>query len=109
MPNIYDNITDGTRLGLPLRDSLSDSDTVDVATGYIDARLVQYGRHRIVIVRMRLDERTKTYVAKRTAEGKTKSEIIRCLKRHLIREIWRNTRHLQQQSPTAPTAAKPAA
>jgi hypothetical protein len=38
VPNIYDNITDDTRLGLALRDSLSDFDTVDVATGYIDLR-----------------------------------------------------------------------
>mgnify|MGYP000159079743 FL=1 len=38
MPNIYDNITDETRLGLALRDSLTDFDTVDVATGYIDLR-----------------------------------------------------------------------
>ena len=38
MPNIYDNITDETRLGLALRDSLDDFDTVDVATGYIDLR-----------------------------------------------------------------------
>jgi transposase len=41
--------------------------------------------YRIIIVRMRLDDRTKDYVARRTAEGKTKSEIIRFLKRHLIR------------------------
>ena len=61
--------------------------------------------YRIVIVRMRLDERTKTYVTRRTAEGKTKSEIIRCLKRHLIREIWRTTRHLRTQEQTAPAAA----
>lgn len=62
--------------------------------------------YRIVIVRMRLDERTKAYVARRTAEGKTKSEIIRCLKRHLIREIWRNTRHLRQRAlPATPQAA----
>ena len=38
MPNIYDNITDDTCLGLALRDSLTDFDTVDVATGYIDLR-----------------------------------------------------------------------
>jgi len=38
VPNIYDNITDETRLGLALRDSLSDFDAVDVATGYIDLR-----------------------------------------------------------------------
>jgi hypothetical protein len=38
VPNIYDNITDETRLGPALRDSLTDFDTVDVATGYIDLR-----------------------------------------------------------------------
>ncbi len=63
-------------------------------------RHVNAALYRIVIVRMRLDERTKTYVARRIAEGKTKAEIIRCLKRHLIREIWRNTRHLRHQTLT---------
>jgi transposase len=29
---------------------------------------------------MSRDERTRSYVAKRTAEGKSKKEIIRCLK-----------------------------
>lgn len=38
MPNIYDNLSDKTRLGLALRDSLRDFDTVDVATGYLDLR-----------------------------------------------------------------------
>lgn len=38
MPNIFDNITDDTRLGLALVDSLKDFDTVDVATGYFDLR-----------------------------------------------------------------------
>ena len=44
--------------------------------------------HRILIVRMRFHEPTITYAARRTAEGKTKKEILRCLKRLLIREIW---------------------
>jgi len=38
VPNIFDNITDDTRLGLALRESLKDFDTVDVATGYLDLR-----------------------------------------------------------------------
>lgn len=37
---------------------------------------------------MQRHEPTKAYVARRTAEGKTKAEIIRCLKRFLAREIW---------------------
>ena len=44
---------------------------------------------RIVLVRMSSDERTKTYVARRTLEGKSKKEIIRCLKRHVAREMFR--------------------
>ena len=38
MPNIFDNLTDTTRLGPALRASLDEFDSVDVATGYIDLR-----------------------------------------------------------------------
>jgi transposase len=34
------------------------------------------------------DQRTRAYVARRTAEGKTTPEIIRCLKRFLARELY---------------------
>ena len=44
---------------------------------------------RIAITRMRTDPRTKEYVARRRAEGKNQREIIRCLKRHIAREIYR--------------------
>jgi len=44
---------------------------------------------RIVMTRMSCDPRTKTYVARRSAEGKTKKEIIRCLKRYVAREIYK--------------------
>jgi transposase len=37
---------------------------------------------------MASDERTKDYVAKRTAEGKTIGEIARILKRYVAREIY---------------------
>ena len=39
-------------------------------------------------MRMRFHEPTIACVARRTAEGKTKKEILRCLKRLLIREIY---------------------
>jgi transposase len=42
----------------------------------------------IVMVRMSCDERTRTYVARRTAEGRSKPEIIRCLKRYVAREVF---------------------
>jgi transposase len=44
--------------------------------------------HLICVVRMR-GRRTKEYVARRTAEGKTKREIMRCLKRYIAREVYR--------------------
>jgi hypothetical protein len=31
---------------------------------------------------------TKDYVARRAAEGKTKTEILRCLKRYIAREVF---------------------
>lgn len=45
--------------------------------------------HRAVITRMHWHEATKIYVARRTAEGKTKPEIMRCLKRYLARQVYR--------------------
>lgn len=45
--------------------------------------------HMIVISRMRIDARTKTYVARRSAEGLSKREIMRCLKRYVAREVFR--------------------
>ena len=44
--------------------------------------------YRIVLCRMRWDPRTRTYVTRRTTEGLSKKEIIRCLKRYLVREIY---------------------
>jgi transposase len=44
--------------------------------------------YRAVIVRMRFHEPTITYVTRRTAEGLTKKDIIRCLKRYLAREVY---------------------
>ena len=43
----------------------------------------------ICVVRMGSDERTRRYVARRTAEGKSKWEIMRCLKRYIAREVYR--------------------
>ncbi|MGK7866338.1 transposase [Falsiroseomonas sp. E2-1-a20] len=44
--------------------------------------------YRVVIVRMRGHQPTLDYVRRRTAEGKSKLEIIRCLKRFVAREIF---------------------
>lgn len=44
--------------------------------------------HTVALVRMSMDPRTRAYITKKTAEGKTKLEAIRCLKRHLANEIF---------------------
>lgn len=61
--------------------------------------------YRTVIVRMRFHEPTIAYVERRMAEGRTKAEIIRCLKRFLAREIWALMRPLREQPRTLPEAA----
>jgi transposase len=45
--------------------------------------------HTIVLVRMRHDERTRAYVERRTKEGLSKKDIMRCLKRFVAREVYR--------------------
>jgi transposase len=43
--------------------------------------------YTIALSRMRTDPRTHTYVERRTKQGLTKKEIMRCLKRYLVREV----------------------
>lgn len=44
--------------------------------------------HLAAVVRMRHCQRTRDYVTRRTAEGLTKPDIMRCLKRYLAREVY---------------------
>ena len=44
--------------------------------------------HLAVISRIRMDPATQAYLARKTAEGHSKLEIIRCLKRYLAREVY---------------------
>lgn len=45
--------------------------------------------HTIALSRIRYDQTTQQYVARRTAEGKTAREIKRCLKRYIARDLYR--------------------
>jgi len=44
--------------------------------------------YRVVLSRLRWDHPTRAYAERRTAQGKTKKEIIRCLKRYVARELY---------------------
>ena len=58
--------------------------------------------HRLAVTKGRLDPETAAYLARKQAEGKTRREALRCLKRHLARRVW----HLLQ--PPAPPTTTPA-
>jgi transposase len=51
-------------------------------------RQANHALWRIVITRMGVDERTNLYGTRRLAEGRSKSEITRCLKRYVAREVY---------------------
>ena len=48
--------------------------------------------YRVVITRMSSDQRTRDYVARRRAEGKSTGEIVRILKRYVAREVFKHLR-----------------
>ena len=52
----------------------------------------------VATTKLRCDPETRTYKAKRLAEGKTNREITRCLKRYIARRVWR----LLEQQPAPP-------
>ena len=56
-------------------------------------RQANHALWRIVFTRMSNDERTRKYVARRLAEGKTIREIMRMLKRYVARELYTHLVH----------------
>src|SRR3954471_3970322 len=54
--------------------------------------------HRIAVTRARTDPRTRVYLDRKLAEGKTRPEAYRCLKRHLARHVFK----LLDQHPDQP-------
>lgn len=64
--------------------------------------------HRIAITQARMQgTQGRAYYEKKLAEGKTKTEALRCLKRHLARVIFRllTTDHNTRETPTLTAAA----
>ena len=59
-------------------------------------RQINCALHHLAVTKGRLDPESAAYLARRQAEGKTRRQAIRCLKRHLARRVW----HLLQPDPT---------
>jgi transposase len=89
----------------------------DASTGLQERHRLNRGGDRqancalyiIVLSRLRWDQRTQAYMARRLSEGKTRKEVIRCLKRYVTREIYttitRELAHDQHHWPPLKTAA----
>ena len=76
--------------------ALCGASPIPISTGRTDRHRLNYGGnrdanralHMIAVCRLRYCQRTRAYADRRTAEGKTKTEIIRCLKRYIARELY---------------------
>ena len=66
-------------------------------------RSANHALWRIAMVRRTCDDRTRAYVARRTAEGLSEREITRCLKRYIAREVHRA---ITNPLPLAPRGAE---
>lgn len=52
-------------------------------------RKLNHALYFVAVTRCRLDDETKVFLERKMAEGKTKKEAIRCLKRHLANVVYR--------------------
>jgi transposase len=76
--------------------ALCDASPIPVSSGRRDRHRLNHGGdrdanrtlHVIAVCRLRYCQRTRAYAQRRIAEGKTKQEIIRCLKRYIARETY---------------------
>jgi transposase len=80
--------------------SLCGASPVPASSGKTTRHRLNYGGdrqanrtlHLIAVCRLRYCPRTRAYAKRRTAEGKTKAEIMRCLKRYIAREAYNSLR-----------------
>ncbi len=56
--------------------------------------------HRIAVTQGRSHPPARAYLARKEAEGKTRKEALRCLKRHLTRAIYRTLKTSQEEKMT---------
>jgi transposase len=63
-------------------------------------RQINWALHRIAVTKARVDPETAAYLTRKQAEGKSRREALRCLKRHLARRVFKL---LQPAPPPTPT------
>jgi transposase len=85
---------------------------VEVSSGKTQRRRLNRGGdrransalHTIVLSRLRWDPDTRAYLARRIANGKTRREAVRCLKRYVAREIYQLIAQPTEPTPCARAA-----
>jgi transposase len=65
-------------------------------------RQINAALHRVIITRARCHMPTRDYIARRRSEGKSTREATRCLKRYLVRHVWRLLQPPHPQPGTTP-------
>jgi transposase len=80
----------------------SSGKTQRVRLNYGGDRQANAALYRIVLTRLRWHAPTRTYLERRLAEGRTRREIIRCLKRYVAREVYPLLRPDPAAEHTAP-------
>jgi transposase len=89
--------------------ALCGTSPVEASSGKIERQRLNRGGdrqancalHTIVLSHLRWDQHTRNYLDRRIAEGKTRREAVRCLKRYAAREIY----HLITRPPHATSPA----
>ena len=61
--------------------------------------------HRIAVTQIRMHEPARDYVTKKRAEGKTKTEALRALKRHITRVVFKTLASMDQPTDRLTAAA----
>ena len=61
--------------------------------------------HRIAVTQLRIHEPAKDFMAKKRSEGKTKTEALRALKRHLTRVVFKTMITIEQPTDRLTAAA----
>jgi len=59
--------------------------------------------HRLAVNQGRLHPPARAYLARKEAEGKSRREALRCLKRHLARTVYRTLREIEEVTMTTST------
>jgi hypothetical protein len=102
----------GSEASLDRTSALCGASPVEASSGKTQRMRLNYGGdrqanaalYRIVPTRLRWHAPTRTYLERRLAEGRTRREIIRCLKRYVAREVYPLLRQILQPN-TPPRAA----